>query len=90
MPIQRLPDHVVDKINSSTVITSLNGAALGLLKNSMDAGATKVNIAIDYTRGNCIIEDNGHGMPPDEFREGGGLGRPHCELFSKPQTICIC
>ncbi|KFH48549.1 DNA mismatch repair protein-like protein [Hapsidospora chrysogenum ATCC 11550] len=77
MPIRQLPDDVVDRLKSSVVITSLNGVALGLLKNALDAGATKVNITVDYSRGNCTVEDNGTGIPPEEFREDGGLGKLH-------------
>ena len=77
MSIRRLPEDVVDKIKSSVVITSLNGVACGLLANSLDAGATKVNISVDYIRGNCTVEDNGSGIPPDEFKEDGGLGKLH-------------
>ncbi|KAI1388596.1 uncharacterized protein F4822DRAFT_251162 [Hypoxylon trugodes] len=77
MSIQQLPDHVIAQIKSSTTITSLNGVVCGLIKNSLDAGATKITISIDYNRGNCSVEDNGLGIPPDEFGPTGGLGRPH-------------
>ncbi|CAM1510530.1 Fc.00g008650.m01.CDS01 [Cosmosporella sp. VM-42] len=77
MSIRRLPEDVVDKIKSSVVITSLNGVACGLLTNSLDSGATKVHISVDYIRGNCTVEDNGSGILPDEFKDGGGLGKLH-------------
>lgn len=79
MSIKKLPDEVVDRLKSSAIITSLNGVASGLLKNSLDAGATKINITIDYSRGNCTVEDNGAGIPPEEFEEKGGLGKLHCK-----------
>lgn len=79
MTIRQLPQDVVDKIKSSVNITSLNGVACGLLANSLDAGAFKVNISIDYGRGNCTVEDDGSGIPPDEFRDAGGLGKLHRE-----------
>ncbi|KAH7635962.1 putative MLH3 protein [Sordaria sp. MPI-SDFR-AT-0083] len=75
MSIQPLPGDVVAQIKSSAVITSLNGVVDGLLRNSLDAGATKINISIDYSRGNCSVEDNGLGIPPACFREDGGLGK---------------
>ncbi|KAM0428625.1 hypothetical protein ACHAPT_006988 [Fusarium lateritium] len=77
MTIRQLPQDVVDKIKSSVNITSLNGVACGLLANSLDAGAFKVNISIDYGRGSCTIEDDGSGIPPDEFKDAGGLGKLH-------------
>ncbi|KAF4119497.1 DNA mismatch repair protein MLH3 [Geosmithia morbida] len=77
MSIKQLPDHVVDKLRSSVTITSLNSVVLGLLRNSLDAGASKVEITVDYSRGNCTVQDDGIGIPSDEFQEGGGLGKPH-------------
>ncbi|OBS27718.1 hypothetical protein FPOA_01660 [Fusarium poae] len=77
MIIRQLPQDVVDKIKSSVNITSLNGVICGLIANSLDAGASKVNISIDYARGNCTVEDNGSGIPPEEFKDGGGLGKLH-------------
>ncbi|POR36416.1 DNA mismatch repair protein [Tolypocladium paradoxum] len=77
MSIRQLPDDVVDKIKSSAAVTSLNGVACGLVKNSLDAGATKVNVRLDYVRGNCTVEDDGLGIEPREFREDGGLGKLH-------------
>lgn len=78
MSIQPLPGDVVAQIKSSAVITSLNGVVSGLLQNSLDAGASKINIAIDYGRGNCSVEDNGLGIAPASFQEDGGLGELHC------------
>ncbi|KAF9775476.1 hypothetical protein IL306_006420 [Fusarium sp. DS 682] len=77
MIIRQLPQDVVDKIKSSVNITSLNGVVCGLVTNSLDAGASKINITIDYSRGNCTVEDNGSGIPPEEFKDGGGLGKLH-------------
>lgn len=82
MSIRPLPEDVVGKIRSSSTITSLNGVVCGLLKNSLDAGATKVNIYVEYGRGNCIVEDNGLGIVPGDFADDGGLGKSYCmELF---------
>ncbi|KAF5024339.1 hypothetical protein F66182_3616 [Fusarium sp. NRRL 66182] len=77
MSIRPLPQDVVDKIKSSVNITSLSGVVCGLIANSLDAGASKIIISIDYTRGNCTVEDNGSGIPPQEFKDGGGLGKLH-------------
>ncbi|KAK3990445.1 putative DNA mismatch repair protein MLH3 [Cladorrhinum sp. PSN332] len=75
MSIQPLPGDVVAQIKSSAVITSLNNAIFGLVENSLDANATKINISVDYRRGNCSVEDNGTGIPPANFREDGGVGQ---------------
>ncbi|KAG9845700.1 hypothetical protein KCU98_g6277, partial [Aureobasidium melanogenum] len=70
-----LPENVVAQIKSSTTITSLNQVILGLLENSLDAQATRIDIVIDYGRGGCTVEDNGIGILPSEYRATGGLGR---------------
>lgn len=77
MSIQRLPDSVVDKIKSSSSITSLNGVVCELVKNSLDAGARRINILVDYTRGNCTVEDDGDGIAAEEFQEHGRLAKLH-------------
>ncbi|KAI0130727.1 hypothetical protein F4814DRAFT_403445 [Daldinia grandis] len=77
MSIQQLPEHVIAQIKSSTTITSLNSVVCGFVNNSFDAKATKIVISIDYIRGNCSVEDNGLGIPPEEFKPTGGLGRLH-------------
>lgn len=75
--IKALPPEVIAQIKSSTTITSLTGTIIGLLKNSLDAASTKVNIEVDFTRGSCTLTDNGHGIPPAEFTDSGGL----CKLY---------
>ncbi|KAL1797229.1 hypothetical protein ACET3X_003835 [Alternaria dauci] len=73
-----LPERVIAQIKSSTAIVSLSGVVLELLKNSLDAKATKIDAAIDFARGGCSVEDDGLGISPLEFREQGGLGKLYC------------
>ncbi|KAM3072553.1 DNA mismatch repair protein [Clarireedia jacksonii] len=77
MSIQQLPPDVIAQIKSSSTITSLNGVVLELVKNSLDASCSKVDITVDYSRGDCTVEDDGLGIPPLEFGSNGGLGKPH-------------
>ena len=80
-----LPAEVIAQIKSSTAIVSLTGVVLELLKNSLDAKATKVEAAIDFARGGCSVEDDGLGVSPLEFREEGGLGKLYC-MCTRRQT----
>ena len=80
--IRPLPTEVAKQIDSSTAIPSLNSVIIGLTKNSLDAGAQKLEIDVDYGRGSCTVEDDGCGVPPAEFSENGGLARPHREFGS--------
>jgi DNA mismatch repair protein MLH3 len=69
------------------LITSLNGVICELVKNSLDAEATRITISIDYSRGNCWVEDNGLGILPSEFRQDGGLGKLHRKSAERIMSI---
>ncbi|KAF2117791.1 DNA mismatch repair protein [Lophiotrema nucula] len=88
-PISRLPDEVVAQLKSSTAITSLTGVVLELLKNSLDAEATKIEATVDFGRGGCSVEDNGLGIAPLEFREDGGLGKLYCTSKYYSHGACL-
>lgn len=75
--IRRLPANVAKQIESSVSITSLNEVVVELVKNSLDAGARSISVTIDYLRGGCVVQDDGHGIPAEYFKEGAGLGHPH-------------
>ncbi|PQE07420.1 hypothetical protein CJF30_00007164 [Rutstroemia sp. NJR-2017a BBW] len=77
MSIQPLPPDVIAQVKSSSTITSLNGVVFELVKNSLDASCSKVDITVDYGRGNCTVEDDGLGIPPLDFASNGGLGKPY-------------
>ncbi|CAD6574993.1 MAG: DNA mismatch repair protein [Alectoria sarmentosa] len=72
-----LPPEVAAQIKSSTTINSLSIVVLGLLANSLDADARRVDINVDLRRGAASVEDDGNGIPPKEFHEYGGLGKPY-------------
>lgn len=76
-PILPLPPEVAAQIKSSTAIPSLNSVVIGLVENCLDAGARKIHVNVDFRRGACIVEDDGYGIPPVEFSESGGLGKPY-------------
>jgi DNA mismatch repair protein MLH3 len=77
MSIRPLPRDAVDKIKSSSAVTTLNEVVCGLLSNSLDASSSKINVHIDYALGNCTVQDNGRGIEPGEFEQDGGLGKLH-------------
>ncbi|KAK5733178.1 DNA mismatch repair protein [Elasticomyces elasticus] len=72
-----LPQDAISQISSSKQITTLQGVCLALLENSLDAGASKVEVSVDFGRGGCTVEDNGTGIPLAEFEADGGLGHMH-------------
>jgi DNA mismatch repair protein MLH3 len=82
-----LPEEVVAQIKSSTAIVSLTGVVLELLRNSLDAKATKIEAKVDFARGGCTVEDDGLGISPLEFREEGGLGKLYCMYICSRRSI---
>ena len=78
--IRSLPPNVAAQIKSSASIPSLSHAVLGLVENSLDAGAGSIELSVDFRRGSCSVEDDGHGISPAEFGEFGGLGKPYREI----------
>ena len=73
-----LPTDVAAQIKSSTTIPSLASVVLGLVENSLDAGSRRIDVTINFQRGSCIVEDDGVGVAPQEFKETGGLGKSCC------------
>lgn len=88
MSIKQLPADVITQIKSSVVITALNGVVYGLVQNSLDASASRITVSVDYSRGNCTVEDDGTGIPPSDFCSDGGLGKLYCKCIELPGGLC--
>lgn len=69
---------VVTQIRSTSAIVSLEDAVVGLLHNSLDAGASKIHVLVTFGRGGCTVEDNGSGISSANFAASGRLGQMHC------------
>ncbi|KAI5294758.1 DNA mismatch repair protein [Ascosphaera acerosa] len=72
-PIRRLPPTVVAQLTSSVTINSLTDVVLELVKNSLDAAAGTVSVTVDFARGGCTVEDDGHGIVASEFGSDGRI-----------------
>jgi len=86
-PILHLSADAIAQIKSSIAITSLNAVIIELLKNSLDAQSNKIDVTVEYCRGNCVVEDDGLGIPPLEFKEMGGLGKLHRTCLSEMVSV---
>ena len=85
-----LPVEVAAQLKSSTAISSQECVVVGLVENALDASASRIDVSVDFQRGSCSVEDDGCGIPPIEFSETGGLGKPHCMSWSQPSHETSC
>jgi DNA mismatch repair protein MutL len=66
--IHQLPSSVVTKIAAGEVIERPASVIKELLENSVDAGATRIDIEVERGGAELIrVVDNGHGIEPDDL-----------------------
>ena len=66
--IQTLPEEVIDLIAAGEVIDSMAAVVRELVENSLDAGASRINITLDPQLWSVKVTDNGRGMGLEDLK----------------------
>lgn len=68
LPIQILPQDVIDLIAAGEVIDSLGAVVRELVENAIDAGADRITIDISPQNWRIQVSDNGRGMSREDLQ----------------------
>lgn len=66
--MDKFSEETRTKLRSTQIITSLSSLVSELFQNSLDAGASNIEIGVDCEAWSCWVKDDGVGMTKDDLR----------------------
>ncbi|KDN51248.1 hypothetical protein RSAG8_00877, partial [Rhizoctonia solani AG-8 WAC10335] len=84
-PITELEPQTKAKLRSTQILTSLPQLISELVQNSLDAGASHIEVGVDPAEWECWVRDDGRGMPTEGMRlltQGPEKGRYSMSPFN--------
>ena len=76
--LQPLPEPVRTRLRSTQLLTSLPQVVSELVRNSLDASASHIDVGVDCQEWECWVKDDGHGIARnglDALSKGHDAGR---------------
>ncbi|CAH2352797.1 DNA mismatch repair protein Mlh3p [[Candida] railenensis] len=83
--IAKLNEEVSSHVDASAHITNVSGVIRELLRNSIDANATKVSIILDLATFSFQVCDNGQGIAEEDFSMVGLRNHSSRDVDSNPR-----
>lgn len=69
--MQTLGEADQSRIRSSQILTSLAQIVSELVQNSLDAGASQIDVGVDVGQWSCWVRDDGTGINREYMKELG-------------------
>jgi DNA mismatch repair protein MLH3 len=73
--LARLPPETQSKLRSTQILVSLSQIISELVQNALDAGATHIDIGVDFQGWSCWVRDDGMGMSKGDLTAFEAAGR---------------
>ncbi|KAJ3528608.1 hypothetical protein NM688_g7975 [Phlebia brevispora] len=85
--LHHLPLSTQSRLRSSQILTSLPQVVSELVQNSLDAGASRVEVGVDCEEWLCWVQDDGRGMSKSDLTDLVSVGRYSTSKAYSPASL---